>query len=194
LTNLASVENDYETKSKIIENKGLSVLQYAMMSDHHMVRCAATETVTNLLPDVRVLSYLSEPTNMRIWVAFACDYEENESCARAAVGCLAMASLNINVAKTLCRMHYFEEMVKSLIQCGVLQLMHRILVVLLHLIEHGGCCKHSVITNGGVRFCEVYVTQYHDGKKINNLNISSTEHDLFFVTIDLAKEIVKKGS
>ena len=102
-----------------------------------MVRRAATEAMSNLFPHRDLVSYLQDPEHLKLWVAFACDFEENFECARAAAGCLAMASQVKEVANVLSALPSFREMVRSLLECGNFELMHRILVLILNTLEHG---------------------------------------------------------
>ena len=90
ITNLASL--DEETKNRVVAEKGIARLGYAMFSDHEMVRRAATEAMSNLLPHPEMMKYLADGENIRLWVAFAREFDNNLECARAAIGCLAMAS------------------------------------------------------------------------------------------------------
>ena len=53
LTNLASVDD--ATKNRITSEKGgVRALEYLQFSDHELVRRAATECMTNLLPHPKV--------------------------------------------------------------------------------------------------------------------------------------------
>ena len=90
ICNIASLDN--ETKSRIVSEKGISTLSYAMFSDHKDVRRAATEAMSNLVPHPDVMTHLAEPEKLKLWLAFAADFDENYECARAAAGCLANAT------------------------------------------------------------------------------------------------------
>lgn len=188
ITNLASVGE--ETKQRIVAEKGIATLSYAMFSDHDMVRRAATEAMSNLLPHEEMLQHLEDPEKLKLWVAFATDYEENLECARAAAGCLAMATQYSSIANVLRTMTYFDDMVRTLIQCGNLELMHRVMVMLLNMADHGGKCKEVVLSTGSGQFCDGYVQSYHQGGV--DLGFSETEKELMLITIDLAKQIAQK--
>ena len=99
LTNIASVGDD--TKKKIVTEKGIPAIKFAMFSDHELVRKAATEAMCNLVPNESFMKTLQEDKEMRLWLALASDYEEHYECARAAAGCLAMATGDPEVADTL---------------------------------------------------------------------------------------------
>ena len=189
ITNLASL--DEETKNRVIAEKGIARLGYAMFSDHEMVRRAATEAMSNLIPHPEMMKYLADPENIRLWVAFAREFDENLECSRAAIGCLAMASQDPKVAEVLAKAAHFEEMATSLLECGNLELMHRILVALLNMTDHGGKCKEAVISSGCGVFCQAYVQSYHDGTMASGLNFNEQEKGLLLVTVDLAKEVSK---
>lgn len=190
MTNLASVGE--ETKNRIVAEKGLSALNYAMFSEHEMVRRAATEAMSNMIPHPDMLEHLADPEKLRLWVAFATDFEEQFECSRAAAGCLAMATQYNRIANVLASMKHFNEMCRTLIQCGNLELMHRVMVILLNMTEHGDECLKAVKSTGSDTFCDGYVQSYHNGDNMNALNFSASDKDLMIVTIDLAKEIAKR--
>lgn len=189
ITNLASL--DEETKNRVIAEKGIARLGYAMFSDHEMVRRAATEAMSNLIPHPEMMKYLADPENIRLWVAFAREFDENLECSRAAIGCLAMASQDPKVAEVLAKAAHFQEMATSLLECGNLELMHRILVALLNMTDHGGKCKEAVVSSGCGVFCQAFAQSYHDGTMASGLNFNEQEKGLLLVTVDLAKEVSK---
>lgn len=188
LTNLAGYGE--ETKNRVVAQKGIPVISYAMFSDHEMVRQAATEALCNMVGHPEMMKYLRKEENLKIWVAFASDYEENLLCARAAIGGLAMAVPDPEIANTLIKVHNFHDMIRTLTECGQLELMHRVLVLISGLIEHGGACREAVIATGAGAFCEAYVASYHDGKKLKEFNFSPSEQGSFTATLSLAKEVV----
>jgi len=190
LTNLASA--DEETKGRIVAEKGIATLSYAMYSDHEMVRCAATEAMVNMVSHPTVLEeHFSDSEKLKVWLAFALDHEENFECARAASGGLAMASRDPKVAEVLSTMKKLGEMVKTLLECGNLELMHRMLVIILNMMDHGKQCKEKMISCGALAFCAAYADSYHDGSMADNLEFSAADRGALKVTVDLAKEIVK---
>ncbi|ETV79878.1 hypothetical protein, variant [Aphanomyces astaci] len=89
LTNVASVS--METKARILADQGLGAIQYLQFSDHRLVRRAATECLTNLLPHDDVLRVFCQPDKARLWLAFSSIEESDEDfeTARAAAGALA---------------------------------------------------------------------------------------------------------
>lgn len=189
LTNLATFGE--ETKNRIVAQNGIPALSYAMFSDHEMVRQAATEALCNMVPHPQMMEHLRNTENLRVWVAFACDFEENYACSRAAVGCLAMAVPDPDFAKTLVQTKNFGEMVRQLMECGHLELMHRVLALIAGLIEHGEKCRDAVVATGAGPFCEAYVESYHDGRKFEQLNFSPSERGSLSATLSLAKEVAK---
>ena len=190
LTNLASV--GMETKNRIVADKGISVLNYAMFSDHEMVRRAATEAMSNLIPHEAMFEHLSNPEKMRLWVSFATDYEDHFECARAATGCLAMSCNHVEVAKNLVQCKNFNNMIQSLLKCGNLELMHRVLVIILNLLGLGEKrCVEEVERTGAITFCYAYVQSY-DGSisnKRDELSLDEKDEQMIEVTINLAKQI-----
>jgi hypothetical protein len=191
ITNLASTGND--AKDKVVSERGISDLSYAMFSSHPMVRRAGTEAMCNLIPHPAMMKHLNDPENLRLWLAFASDYEENFECARAAAGCLAMTTDVPEIASALVTITSFRESVNAMLQSGKLELMHRVLVMVQNLIDQGGPCQEAVANAGVVVFCRAYVESYHDGSKASELDFSSAELGLMTVTVELAKEIVNKS-
>jgi len=188
LTNICASGED--KKNKIVAEKGISTIHYCMFSEHDLIRKAATEAMCNLVGNREFAEHLAEPDHLRMWLAFAADYEENYECARAAAGCLAMASPDPTIAKTLVNLPKFKVHVDELLQSGALELMHRVLSMLLNLVAHGGDIKEAIISNGFSDFCLRYVESYHDGKKSEDLGFPKEQKHLFPVTVDLAKKIV----
>ena len=189
LTNLAGFDN--ETKNRVVAQQGISILSYAMFSDHEMVRQAATEAMCNMVPHPEFMDYLTKDENIRVWVAFSMDYEANFGCARAAIGLLAMAVPDPEVANALVKTHKFDEMIRSLLECGQLQLMHRLLALVVGLIEYGGKCREAVVTSGAGPFCKAYLASFSDEKKtIDDFNFSIEDRGSLSATLSLAKEVV----
>lgn len=188
ITNLASAGD--ETRERIIAEKGISTLGYAMFSDHEMVRRAGTEAMSNLVPHPTMMEHLADPEHLRLWLAFASDVEGNFECARAASGCLAMSTYDPAVAKALIDLKSFRESMTTMLECGNLEVMHRVLVIVLNLVEQGDKCREATIAAGLVAFCAAYVASYHDGSKADELHFSESEHGQMAVSVDIAKQIV----
>jgi protein unc-45 len=187
LTNLAGSGDD--AKTRISSEKGIGALHFAMFSSHNMVRRAATEAMCNLVPDKSMMEHLALPDNIRLWMAFAADYEENYECSRAATGCLAMATQDETIAEALIEVPKFREEMSSLLECGRLEIMHRAFVIVLNLVAYGGKCREKVVTEGLVAFCSAYADSYND-KDETELDFAEEELQLLPVTLDLAKKIV----
>lgn len=190
LTNLAGF--DEETKNRVVAQRGIPVLGYAMFSDHEMVRRAATEVLCNMVPHPEFMNYLTKEENLRVWVTFSLDYEENFACARAAIGCLAMATPDPNFAKALVHCTNFDELIRTLLECGQLELMHRVLALIVGLVEHGGECREAVLATGAGPFCRAYLTSYSDeNKTMKDFNFNPAERGALAATLDLAKEVAQ---
>jgi hypothetical protein len=190
LTNLAGFDD--ETKNRVVAQGGIHVLSYAMFSDHEMVRQAATEAMCNMVPHPEFMQYLTKEENIRVWVAFSMDYEINFGCARAAIGGLAMAVPDPEVANALVKSQKFGEMVRTLLECGQLQLMHRSLALIVGLIEHGDKCRGAIVASGVGPFCEAYLTSYSDEKKtMDDFNFRSEDRGSLAATLSLAKEVAR---
>ena len=187
VTNLASVDD--EMKNRVVAEKGIQRLSYAMFSDHDMVRRAATEAMSNLIPHPEMIKHLSEADNIRLWIAFARSFEEDLECSRAAIGCLAMASQHPDIANKLAEASQFDVLTRDLLECGNLELMHRALVTILTLLEHGGKCKDAVIASGSGAFCRAYVQSYEAGNMANEVEFSAVDKQLMLVTVDLSKGV-----
>ena len=190
LTNLAGFDD--ETKNRVVAQGGIHVLSYAMFSDHEMVRQAATEAMCNMVPHPEFMQYLTKEENIRVWVAFSMDYEINFGCARAAIGDLAMAVPDPEVANALVKSQKIGEMVCTLLECGQLQLMHRSLALIVGLIEHGEKCRGAIVASGVGPFCEAYLTSYSDEKKtMDDFNFSPEDRGSLAETLSLAKEVAR---
>lgn len=190
ITNLAGFDN--ETKNGVVAQGGIHILGYAMFSDHEMVRQAATEAMCNMVPHPKFMEYLSKEDNMRVWIAFSLDYESNFACARAAIGCLAMAVPDADVAKAVIHCQNFNELIRTLLECGQLELMHRVLALIAGLLEHGGDFREAVMTTGAGPFCEAYLTSYSDeNKTMDDFKFSSSDRGTLTATLNLAKEVAR---
>ena len=188
ICNLASLDN--ETKNRIVNERGIATLSYAMFSDHGDIRRAATEAMSNLVPHEDMMVHLSDPEKLRLWLAFASDFDENYECARAAAGCLANATQDPRIADELAKLAHFKEQIRSLLECGQLELMHRLLVILLNMIMHGGKCRTAVEETGAVSFCKAYLENYGGGSKRDEFDFSAKDQQLMDITLELSKEIV----
>lgn len=189
LTNLASSGED--AQNRIVSERGIAALHYVMFSDHEMVRRAATEAMCNLVPHEAMMSHLAEGDHLKMWFAFATDYEENYECARAATGCLAMATYDERIATKLVELEKFRQHTHTLLECGRLEIMHRAMVLLHNLVRHQGKIKEKVVKEGIVSFCEAYVITYNNNEHPDKSEFSDQERALLPVTVDLAKKIVK---
>jgi hypothetical protein len=190
ITNLAGFDD--EIKNRIVAHDGIPILSYSMFSDHEMVRQAATEAMSNMVPHPEFMKYLTKDENIRLWIAFSMDYEENYGCARAAIGGLAMAVCDPEVASALVKSQSFRAMLRSLLECGQLQLMHRLLVLTVGLIEHGGNSRDAVVTSGVGPFCEAYLATYIDEKKtMDDFKFSPEDRASLTATLSLSKEVAK---
>lgn len=186
LTNLGGYDD--ETKQRIIAERGISVLSYAMFSDHEMVKRAATEAMSNLVPHPDLIEYLRQPDKLKIWVAFASDFDENYECARAALGCLAMITIDSVISHEFCKLSMTKTMVETVLSSGKLELMHRILVAILNITESE---SEWIISSGTLAFCEAYIFKYHDGQESGKLHFSASDNQVMMTTVNIAKEIVK---
>jgi len=191
ITNLASADD--ESKSRIVAEKGISTLSYAMFSDHEMVQRAGTEAMCNLVPHPAMMEHLADPEHLRLWLAFASDVEGNFECARAAAGCLAMSTYDPAIAKTLVELKTFKESMTTMLECGNLEVMHRAIVIVLNLVEQGGKCREAALSAGLVSFCEAYVASYHDGKKADELHFNANDQQQMTITVDVAKDVVRQA-
>ena len=189
LTNIASSGDD--AQNRIVSERGIGAFTYAMFSDHELVRRAGTEAMCNLIPHKGMMDYLLEDKNLALWLAFASDYEEpHYECARAAAGCLAMATQDESIAVKFVRLEKFTEHMRSLLECGRLEIMYRAMAVVLNLVSLGGSTKEKAVSAGIVAFCDAYVTTYNTEKHGENMEFSEEEKALLPVTVDLAKKIV----
>merc|ERR1712176_1745762 len=189
LTNLVSMGDN--TKNKVSSERGIQAIKYAMFSDHPLVKKAATECLCNMVGNEKFMKTLQDVDELRLWLALASDYEENYECARAAAGCLAMATGDSAIAQTLIQISNFKERMDTCLSSGSLEIIHRMLVVVLNLVEHNGQTKAAALENGLVAFCNAYIDSYHDGEKIKELGLEDHQLPAFNTTVEIAKEVVK---
>jgi hypothetical protein len=103
-----------------------------------------------------------------------------------------MAVPDPEVANALAKTQKFDVMIRSLLECGQLQLMHRLLALIVGLIEHGGKCREAVVTSGVGPFCKAYLASFSDEKKtMDDFNFNTEDRGSLSATLSLAKEIVK---
>jgi hypothetical protein len=191
LTNIASSGED--AKNRIVSEKGIAPLHFAMFSDHEMVQRAATEAMCNLVPHKAMMDHLAQAENLKLWLAFASDYEQRYECARAAAGCLAMATQDEAIAVELITLEKFDTHMMSMLESGRLEVMHRTLYIVLNLVAHGGECKDKIVSDGLAAFCKVYADKYDDNHGTADLEFSPEERALLPVTVELAKKIVSQS-
>jgi len=187
LTNLVSLGDN--TKKKFSSEKGIQTVKYAIFSDHPQVKKAATECLCNMVGNEQFMKLLQNEDELRLWLALASDYEENYECARAAAGCLAMATGDQSIANTLIKISNFKKQIDTCLSSGSLEIIHRTLVVVLNLVEHGGETKAAAVKNGLVAFCNAYIDSYHDGEKIKELELEDHDLPAFNTTVEIAKEV-----
>ena len=195
LTNIGGSGDD--AQNRIASERGIAALHFAMFSDHEMVRRAATEAMSNMIPHPTMMKHLMESENTRLWLAFATDYEDNYECARAATGCLAMATQDPSISKVFVELENFRQSMELLLECGRLEIMHRAFCILLNLVQSqeeeddNNKCRDKVISEGLVAFCSAYVSNYHNNKDTQLLDFPDEERAILPVTVDIAKRIVQ---
>lgn len=189
LTNIASVGDD--TKNKIVAERGLAAFKFAMFSDHEMVKQAATEALVNMVGNAKFMEQLQDPEELRLWLALAADFENHFACSRAAAGCLAMATGYPEIAETLINLPTFKERMDEALESGSPEIMHRMLVVILNLVELGGEFKEAAEEKALIAFAQAYVESYDDGSKVKELDFGPEEMPAFKATVDVAKQIVR---
>ncbi len=189
ITNIGSSGDD--AKNRIVSELGISTFHFAMFSDHEMVRRSATEALCNLVPHEKMMEHLMEVDHLRLWLAFAVDYEDHYECARAAAGCLAMATQDETIAQTLISLDKFKTQMTSLLESGRLEIMHRTFVVIYNLVLHGSKIRDAAIAAGLIDFCRAYIELQQHGESADEFSVE--ERNLIPVTVDIAKTIVKSA-
>ena len=135
LTNVVSLGE--ETKARVASENGIRTLEYLQFSDHELVRRAATECMTNLMPHQSMIEHLRDPEKMKLWCAFAEDFESDLPTSRAAAGTLAMAAGATDdeeLMQTMLQSRAIEVFV-SLVESGSVELCHRACVGISYLSE-----------------------------------------------------------
>ena len=186
ITNVASSGED--AKNRIVSEKGISSLHFAMFSDHELVRQAATEAMCNLVPHEKMMEHLAEEEHMRLWFAFAVDFEDHYECARAAAGCLAMATQDEVIAQTVVGLEKFKVHTMTLLESGRLEIMHRALAMVYNLVLHGSETRDKVLEAGLIDFCRAYIELQQHAPAVDEF--SEEERPLLPITVDFSKKIV----
>mmetsp|Transcript_664 Transcript_664/g.819 ORF Transcript_664/g.819 Transcript_664/m.819 type:complete len:94 (-) Transcript_664:110-391(-) len=92
-------------------------------------------------------------------------------------------------------MNLSKGLIKDVLESGNLELMHRLLIIVLNLMEHGGACLDFTIETGTVAFCEVYAQSFQNGSsKSCELNFSPADKKLMDISVALAKEVVSASN
>lgn len=190
LTNIASAGED--ALNRIVSERGIPALHFAMFSPHSMVRRSATEAMSNLVEHEKMRAHLLEGENLKLWLSFAGDYEDHYECARAAAGCLAMATQYKTIAEAVVKLEKFQKEMESLLESGRLEIMHRALVVVQNLVMHGDPTKEAVVKCGLVAFCDAYAQTHEVGGP--DLDFSEADKALLPVTADIAKKIARAAA
>lgn len=193
LTNIGSSGED--AKNRIVTENGIPCFHFAMFSDHEMVRRAATEAMCNLIPHQSMMDHLAKGDNLRLWFAFAVDFEDNYDCARAATGCLAMASPDLAIAQEISKLTKFKEQLSALLESGRLEIMHRALVIVMNLVLVSPETRDKTVAAGLVEFCRAYIElQNHPQQNgVGELDFSEDERRLIPMTVEIAKRIVQSA-
>ena len=98
LTNLLSL--GATARRRVAVEKGIHALEYLQFSDHPEVKRAATEALCNMVPDRSMIKHLSRSDKMKLWLAL-CHEDGDARLVSAAVGCLAMACSDVDVARAV---------------------------------------------------------------------------------------------
>ena len=189
VTNIGSSGDD--AKNRIVSERGIATFHFAMFSDHEMVRRSATEALCNLVPHEKMMEHLAEVDHLRLWLAFAVDYEDHYECARAATGCLAMATQDETIAQALVDLDKFKTQMTALLESGRLEIMHRAFVIVYNLVLHGSKIREATIAAGLIDFCRAYIELQQHGVADDEFSVE--ERNLIPVTVEIAKTIVQSA-
>ena len=138
LTNVATFSD--EMKARVVAEKGLRTLEYMQFSDHLLVRRAATECLTNLMPHPDMVAHLRDGEKLKLWCAFAEDFESDLPTARAAAGCLAMAcGLSDSELQASLLASRACQVFVDLLKCGAAELVHRAAVGIGYMTDSPQC-------------------------------------------------------
>ena len=97
LTNLLSL--GATARRRVAVEKGIHALEYLQFADHPEVKRAATEALCNMVPDRAMMAHLRKGDKMKLWLALC--REDDEKLVSAAIGCLAMAASDVDVARAI---------------------------------------------------------------------------------------------
>jgi protein unc-45 len=160
-----------------------------------------------------MMDHLANEENIRLWFAFAVDYEDHYECARAATGCLAMATQDRRIAQVIIRLDKFKVHIMTLLESGRLEIMHRAFVMVYNLVtivhsppqddsvdgenplhdkDSYDALRETLMNQTGiVDFCRAYIElQQHAGGGADH-DFSKEERQLIPITVEIAKKIVQ---
>ena len=69
------------------------------------------------------------------------------------------------------------------LECGNLEIMHRMLVVILNLVKLGGKYREAATENRLIAFAKAYVDSYHAGAKSIDLDFGEQDIRVFNATL-----------
>jgi len=136
LTNIAVLGD--EARRKIAQSKsGISTIEFAQFSETLPVRRAATELLSNLVPDDEFVNYLAMGDKVRLWLLLAEDWETDMATARAAAGCLASLAADPRTAAAMRRYGATDRLAAMCLPelCPHGAISHRAVVALVNLSE-----------------------------------------------------------
>jgi hypothetical protein len=145
LTNLASI--DSQSRSKIVQASSLSLFESLVLSDHTLIRRAATELLCNLMFEESVFEAYIHPGNssrLKLMVALsdASDYETR----RAASGILAILSSSTTGCESMMKESRFFEIVKGLMLDSEPEIYHRGIECAKNCCLHFESVKSKIVT------------------------------------------------
>ena len=133
LTNLAGMNND--VRRRILKEGGVQQMESLMFEEHELIRRAATEALSNMIPleDVHKRFYDDEIERVKLWTLFS--GEEDPLLAKAASGGLAQLSHDPIIANKIMTVKSVMEILKELVISEDPDLQHRGVYIVANLIE-----------------------------------------------------------
>ena len=133
LTNLASLSDD--VRSRICKEGALPLIETLMFEEHELIRRAATEAMSNLLPleEVHKRFYGDDVERVKLWTLFS--GESDADLAKAASGGLAQLSHDPKICEKIMEVKAAPEILKELLTGDNADLHFRGLYIVSNLIS-----------------------------------------------------------
>lgn len=152
LTNLAGVNDDI--RRRIWKEGGVPLMESLMFEEHELIRRAATEALSNMIPlqEVHERFYHDDIERVKLWTLFS--GEDDPALALAASGGVAQLSHDPKICDKIMQVKSTMEILKELTVSENKELQYRGLYILANLVEASKEIAHKIIES---EFLELFM-------------------------------------